>query len=54
MPRSVYCTKCSKSYYPCKENMTDAQCCANACKDKPTLEHGGSIKRGAIGPNGIL
>ena len=37
MPRSVFCSSCNKSYYPCPDNATDAQCCANACKDKPSL-----------------
>jgi hypothetical protein len=60
--RSVFCSSCDKTYYPCPETKTDAQCCANACKDKPTLtpkkkRTGGQVKMkfgGAVGPNGIL
>ena len=51
MPRSVYCTSCSKTYYPCKDSMTDAQCCANVCKDKPTPK---KRSGGAVGPNKVL
>ncbi len=51
MPRSVFCSSCNKSYYPCPDNATDAQCCENACKTKPVLtpgrrvmmENGGSV-----------
>ena len=60
MPRSVYCNKCRKSYYPCPDTRTDAECCVNACKDVPIntpkqQKLGGSIKsEGAVGPHGIL
>ena len=60
--RSVYCSKCRKSYYPCPETRTDAECCVNACKKVPTntpgqQRLGGQVKMkygGAIGPNGVL
>mgnify|MGYP001157261314 FL=1 len=37
MSRSVFCSSCNKSYYPCPDTKTDAECCANACQTKPTL-----------------
>lgn len=52
--RSVYCGTCKKSYYPCPETRTDAECCKNACKDVPTNTPKQNKHGGAVGPNGIL
>ena len=66
--RSVFCSSCDKTYYPCPETKTDSECCKNACKKTPTLTNnkpkpvdpkmgrGGSVCRFgcAVGPNGVL
>ena len=35
--RSVFCSSCNKSYYPCPPSRTDAECCKAACGGKKTV-----------------
>ena len=35
--RSVFCSSCNKSYYPCPPTRTDAECCKAACGGKKTV-----------------
>tara|TARA_R100001443_G_C3363080_1_gene179432 strand:- start:654 stop:4043 length:3390 start_codon:yes stop_codon:yes gene_type:complete len=35
--RSVFCSSCNKSYYPCPPTRTDAECCKAACGGKKTI-----------------